>query len=311
MGKKGFGTWVWAAAALVLIQLLVLAGLLNLRQQEMDDSHEWSLDPKAAAAEAVQERESREALKNLPVPLGTVRLSVSAAQAAAPQAEDLLEQARDLQNRGQLDLAEKILGQAQAKDPANPRIRIASALLAEARQDSATALQRWRDLIRMSEEGGSIRRLALARSRVMEERVRLEQVAKTREENLAKSPRKLALAGVEEKSTESGGRAVIWRVRAVAGVANLDPRQVVVRVTFFERGPDGVLKKSDPVLPRWEQGPPQSEKDGLRAVTAECRAVAGSSYAGYSWQLFYQGELQDERIQPASLRGVLREIPRS
>ena len=311
MGKKGFGTWVWAAAALVLIQLLVLAGLLNLRQQEMDDSHEWSLDPKAAAAEAVQERESREALKNLPVPLGTVRLSVSAAQAAAPQAEDLLEQARDLQSRGQLDLAEKILGQAQAKDPANPRIRVASALLAEARQDSATALQRWRDLIRMSEEGGSIRRLALARSRVMEERVRLEQVAKTREENLAKSPRKLALAGVEEKSTESGGRAVIWRVRAVAGVANLDPRQVVVRVTFFERGPDGVLKKSDPVLPRWEQGPPQSEKDGLRAVTAECRAVAGSSYAGYSWQLFYQGELQDERIQPASLRGVLREIPRS
>jgi len=311
MGKKGFGTWVWAAAALVLIQLLVLAGLLNLRQQEMDDSHEWSLDPKAAAAEAVQERESREALKNLPVPLGTVRLSVSAAQAAAPQAEDLLEQARDLQSRGQLDLAEKILGQAQAKDPANPRIRVASALLAEARQDSATALQRWRDLIRMSEEGGSIRRLALARSRVMEERVRLEQVAKTREENLAKSPRKLALAGVEEKSAESGGRAVIWRVRAVAGVANLDPRQVVVRVTFFERGPDGVLKKSDPVLPRWEQGPPQSEKDGLRAVTAECRAVAGSSYAGYSWQLFYQGELQDERIQPASLRGVLREIPRS
>lgn len=311
MGKKGFGTWVWAAAALVLIQLLVLAGLLNLRQQEMDDSHEWSLDPKAAAAEAVQERESREALKNLPVPQGTVRLSVSAAQAAAPQAEDLLEQARDLQNRGQLDLAEKILGQAQAKDPANPRIRIASALLAEARQDSATALQRWRDLIRMSEEGGSIRRLALARSRVMEERVRLEQVAKTREENLAKSPRKLALAGVEEKSAESGGRAVIWKVRAVAGVANLDPRQVVVRVTFFERGPDGVLKKSDPVLPRWEQGPPQSEKDGLRAVTAECRAVAGSSYAGYSWQLFYQGELQDERIQPASLRGVLREIPRS
>jgi len=311
MGKKRLGTWVWAAAALVLIQLLVLAGLLNFRQQEMDDSHEWSLDPKAVAAEAVQERESREALKNLPIPQGTVRLSVSAAQAAAPQADDLLDQARGLQSRGQFDLAEKILAQAQGKDPANPRIRIASALLAEARQDSATALQRWRDLIRMSEEGGSIRRLALARSRVMEERVRLEQVAKTREENLAKSPRKLALAGVEEKNTESGGRVVFWKVRAVRGTAHLDPRQVVVRVSFFERGPDGVLKKSDPVLPRWEQGPPQSEKDGVRAVTADCRAVAGSSYVGYSWQLFYQGELQDERIQPASLRGVLREIPRS
>ncbi|NCW28324.1 MAG: hypothetical protein EBV83_08560, partial [Verrucomicrobia bacterium] len=126
MGKKGLGTWVWAAVALVLIQLLVLAGLLNFRQQEMDDSHEWSLDPKAVAAEAVQERESREALRNLPVPQGTVRLSVSAAQAAAPQAEDLLEQARDLQNRGQFELAEKILGQAQGKDPGNSRIRIAS-----------------------------------------------------------------------------------------------------------------------------------------------------------------------------------------
>ncbi|NCY21082.1 hypothetical protein EBX31_03890 [bacterium] len=309
--KRGFGTWFWAAAILVGIQLLVLAGLLNFRQQQMDDSHEWSLDPKAVAAEADQERESREALKNLPIPQGTIRLTVSAAQAAAPQAEDLLEQARDLQNRGQFDLAEKVLGQAQGKDPANPRIRIASALLAEARQDSATALQRWKDLIRMSEEGGSIRRLALARSRVMEERVRLEQVAKAREENLAKSPRKLALAGVEEKSTESGGRGVIWKVRAVGGTAQLDPRQVVVRVAFYERGPDGVLKKSDPVLPRWERGAPQSEKDGLREVVAEARPATGSSYAGYSWQIFYQGELQDERIQPASLRGVLREIPRS
>ena len=311
MVKRGLGTWAWAAAVLVLIQLLVLAGLLNFRQQEMDDSHEWSLDPKAAAKEADQERESREALKNLPIPQGTVRLTVSVAQAAAPQADDLLEQARDLQNRGQFDLAEKMLVQAQAKEPINSRIRIASALLAEAREDSATALQRWKDIIRMSEEGGSIRRLALARSRVMEERVRLEQVARTREENLAKSPRKLALAGVEEKIIQSGGRAVFWRVRAVDGTAHLDPRQVVVRVSFFERGPDGVLKKSDPVIARWDQSPPQSEKDGVRVVTAEIRPVVGCSYAGYSWQLFYQGELQDERIQPISLRGVLREIPRS
>jgi hypothetical protein len=238
-------------------------------------------------------------------------LTVSAAQAAAPQAENLLEQARDLQSRGQLDLAEKILSQAQAKEPANSRIRVAAALLAEARQDPATALQRWRDLIRMSEEGGSIRRLALARSRVMEERVRLEQVARAREDSLAKSPRKLALVGVEERSLEGGARALTWRVRAVGGTHSLDPRQVVVRVSFFERGQDGVLKKSEPTLPRWEPGPPIHEKDGVRAVGAEMRPGAGSSYAGYSWQIFYQGELQDERIQPASLRGVLREIPRS
>ena len=309
--KKGFQTWFWAAAALVVIQLLVLVGLLNFRQQQMDDSHEWSLDPKAVAAEADQERETREALKNLPVPQGTIRLTVSAVQAAAPQAEDLLEQARDLQNRGQFELAEKVLGQAQAKDPANSRIRITSALLAEARQDSAAALQRWRDLIRMSEEGGSIRRLALARSRVMEERVRLEQVARTREENLAKSPRKLALAGAEEKNTEMGGRSFTWKVRAVGGTANLDPRQVVVRLSFFERGQDGVLKKSDPTIPHWEGGAPRGEKDGVRGVMAEMRPAAGSTYAGYSLQIFYQGELQDERIQPSSLRGVLREIPRS
>ena len=310
-GKKGFRTWFWAAAGLVGIQLLVLAGLMNFRQRQADDVHEWFLDPQAVAAEADQERESREALKNLPVPQGTVRLTVSAAQAAAPQAEDLLDQARDLQSRGQLDLAEKILSQAQAKDPANPRIRIASALLAEARQDPSTALQRWKDLIRMSEEGGSIRRLALARSRVMEERVRLEQVARAREDSLAKSPRKLALAGVEEKNMEAGGRSILWKVRAVGGTDPLDPRQVVVRVSFFERGQDGVLKKSDPTLPRWEQGPPLSEKEGVRSVVSEMRPGAGSSYAGYSWQIFYQGELQDERIQPASLRGVLREIPRS
>lgn len=311
MPEGKFRSWIWAAAVLVGIQLIVLAGLWQMREKERHGSAGWDLDPQAAQREAAEERESSEALRNLPVPQGTVRLTVSAVQAATPQAEDLLEQARDLQNRGQLDLAEKVLAQAQAKDGANPRIRVASALLAEARQDPGTALQRWRDLIRMSEEGGAIRRLALARSRVLEERVRLEQVAKAREENLAKSPRKLALAGVEEKSSEGGGRTLRWNVRAVGGTTGLDPRQVVVRLTFYERGVDGVLKKGDPVLARWEQGPPQGEKDGVRGVTAEARPGSGSNYAGYAWQLFYQGELQDERIQPASLRGVLREIPRS
>lgn len=311
MPEGKYRSWIWAAALLVGIQVIVLAGLWQMREKERSNSTGWDLDPQAAQREAAEERESREALRNLPVPEGTVRLTVSAVQATTPQAEDLLEQARDLQNRGQLELAEKVLAQAQAKDGANPRIRVATALLAEARQDPGTALQRWKDLIRMSEEGGSIRRLALARSRVLEERVRLEQVAKAREESLAKSPRKLALAGVEEKTSEGGGRMLRWSVRAVGGTAGLDPRQVVVRLAFYERGSDGVLKKADPVLARWEQGPPSGEKDGVRGVTAEARPGAGSSYAGYAWQLFYQGELQDERIQPASLRGVLREIPRS
>ena len=311
MSEKKSRSWIWAAAALVGIQIFVLAGLWQLRQGESHSPGSWDLDPQAAQKEAAEERESREALRNLPVPQGTVRLSVSAAQAAAPQAEELLEQAKDLQNRGQFDLAEKVLAQAQAKDGANPRIRIAAALLAEARQDPGTALQRWKDLIRMSEEGGAIRRLALARSRVMEERIRLEQVARAREDSLAKSPRKLALAGLEEKNTEGGGRSFLWKIRAVGGTSGLDPRQVTVRLAFYERGPEGVLKKSDPVIPRWEEGPPRGEKDGVRTVAAEFRPTAGSVYAGHVWQLFYQGELQDERIQPASLRGVLREIPRS
>lgn len=311
VAEKKSRSWIWAATALVVIQVFVLAGLWLMRQKESGGNGEWEVDPQAARREAAEERESQEAFKNLPVPQGTVRLTVTAAQTAAPQAEDLLGQARDLQNRGQFELAEKILQQAQAKDPASPRIRIATALLAEARQDPGAALQRWRDLIRRSEEGGSIRRLALARSRVMEERVRLEQVAKAREESLAKNPRKLALVGAEENNLEGGGRALSWKVRAVGGVAGLDPRQVVVRLAFYERGPDGVLKKANPVLTRWEQAPPQGEKDGVRTVAAEVRSSTGSSYAGYVWQLYYQGELQDERIQPASLRGVLREIPRS
>ena len=311
MTEKKSRSWIWAATLLVAIQIFVLVGLWQLRQGESHSSSSWDLDPQAAQREAAEERESREALSNLPVPKGTVRLTVSAAQAAAPQAEDLLEQAKDLQNRGQFDLAEKVIAQAQAKDTANPRIRIAAALLAEARQDPGTALQRWKDLIRMSEEGGAIRRLALARARVMEERVRLDQVARAREDSLAKSPRKLALAGLEEKNMEVGGRSFLWKVRAVGGTAGLDARQVTVRLAFYERGSDGVLKKSDPVSPRWEKGPPQGERDGVRAVVAELRPSVGSAYAGYVWQLFYQGELQDERIQPASLRGVLREIPRS
>ena len=89
----------------------------------MKEEREWAFDPEAAVAEAKGEKEFREALQNLPMPEGTVRLSVSAAKAAAPQVEDLLEQARNLQNRGQLDLAEKLLEQARLQDPKNQRVR--------------------------------------------------------------------------------------------------------------------------------------------------------------------------------------------
>ena len=311
MVEKKSRTWILAAAGLVGIQVLVLFGLLKLRHQDTDDSREWSLDPKATVEEAAREKESQDALGNLPLPEGTRRLTVAGAQAAAPQAEDLLEQARELQNRGQLDLAEKLLAQAQAKAPENGRIRVASALLAEARQDSAVALQRWRECIRASDPSGPTRRLALARSKVLEERMRLDQVAKQREESLAKNPRKLALAEVVEEKSGGEGRRVTWKVRAVSGIRPLDARKVGVRVIFFERGPNGVLQKTEIGLPRWEKGPPLAEGDGWRNLSADARPGLRCTYAGYSWQLFYEGELQDERIQPASLRGVLREIPRS
>ena len=303
-------TWIWAAVMLVVIQLGGLWGLLEMRRGEGERGRELALDPEAAVAEAKGEKEFREALRNLPTPEGTVRLSVATAQASAPQVENLLEQAKNLQNRGQLDLAEKLLEQARRQDPKHQRVRIASALLAEARGDSKVALERWRNLIQGSEAGGAVRNLALARSKILQERVRLEQVERQREETLAKQPRKLALVGVEESRGE-GGKRVDWSVRAIGGVGALDVRKVGVRVQFFERGTDGILKKSEAGVVRWAKGVPLQEADGLRVVSCEPKVGVGGAYVGYTWQLFYDGELQDERIQPSSLRGVLREKPRS
>ena len=308
--KKSF-SWVWAAAVLVVVQVLVLGGLWQLRQKESQPSVGWDLDPQAAQREAAKERESREALQNLPLPAGKARLTVAGAQSASPGPEDLLGQARELQSQGQLDLADKLLIQARQKDPQNQRIQVAAALLAEARGDTSGALGYWRELIRASEPGGAIRKLALARAHLVEERIRLEQVARLREETLAKQPRKLALAGVREESVAGGGKKVGWQVRAVEGSGKIDPTKVLVRVSFFERGSDGVLRPGEAVLPRWEPAPPQKAADGVRTVVAESRPGSGSQPAGYVWQLYYHGELQDERVSPASLRGVLREKPRS
>ena len=307
--KKSF-SWIWAAVALMALQVVVLGGLWQLRQRERGPESGWDLDPQAAQKEAIRERESREALSNLPLPRGTARLSVSAAQAAAPSGEDLMVQARDLQSQGQLDLANQLLLQARQKDPQNQRVQVAAALLAEARGDINGALGYWRELIRASEPGGAIRKLSLARAHLVEERIRLEQVARLREETLAKQPRKLALTGVEE-FTSPGGKKILWKVRAVGGVGKLQAAKISVRVSFFERGADGVIRPGEAVLPCWEPGPPLQPGDGVRHVLAESRIGAGSQYAGYVWQLYYGGELQDERVTPASLRGVLREKPRS
>jgi len=307
--KKSF-SWVWAAGVLVAVQVVVLAGLWQLRQRESHPAGGWDLDPQAAEREAAHQRDSREALNNLPLPTGASRLTVAGAQSAAPGGEDLLAQARELQSQGQLELADKLLTQARQKEPQNQRIQVAAALLAEAREDTTGALARWRELIRASEPGGAVRKLALARAHLVEERIRLEQVARLREETLAKQPRKLALAGVTEQ-TSGGGKKLGWQVRAVGGSGKLDAGKIVVRVSFFERGSDGVLKPGESTMPRWEPSPPLKESDGIRTVTAECRVTAGNQYAGYVWQLYYGGELQDERVTPSSLRGVLREKPRS
>jgi len=308
--KKSF-SWIWAAVVLVGVQVFVLGGLWQLRQQESHPAGGWDLDPQAVQREAAKERESREALQNLPLPTGGSRLTVAGAQSSAPTPEDLLAQARELQSQGQLDLAEKLLAQARQKDPSNQRIQVAAALLAEAREDTPGALSRWRELIRASEPGGPIRKLALARAHLVEERIRLEQVARLREETLAKQPRKLALAGAQEAIAAGGGKKVEWRVRAVEGAGQVDPAKVLVRISFFERGADGVLRTGEASLPRWEPAPPRSSNDGVRSVVAESRPAPGSQPAGYVWQLYYGGELQDERVSPASLRGVLREKPRS
>jgi len=310
MPEKRSFSWVWAAGVLVAVQVVVLAGLWQLRQRESHPAGGWDLDPQAAQREAAHQRDSREALNNLPLPTGTSRLTVAGAQSAVPGGEDLLAQARELQSQGQLELADKLLTQARQKEPQNQRIQVAAALLAEAREDITGALARWRELIRASEPGGAVRKLALARAHLVEERIRLEQLARLREETLAKQPRKLALAGVKEEAS-AGGKKVEWQVRAVGGSGKLDAGKIVVRVSFFERGDDGVLKPGESAMPRWELSPPLKESDGLRTVTAECRLTAGNQYAGYVWQLYYGGELQDERVTPSSLRGVLREKPRS
>jgi len=310
MPEKRSFSWVWAAGVLVAVQVVVLAGLWQLRQRESHPTGGWDLDPQAAQREAAHQRDSREALNNLPLPTGTSRLTVAGAQSAAPGGEDLLAQARELQSRGQLELADKLLTQARQKEPQNQRIQVAAALLAEAREDITGALARWRELIRASEPGGAVRKLALARAHLVEERIRLEQVARLREETLAKQPRKLALAGVTEEIS-CGAKKLSWQVRAVGGSGKLDAGKIVVRVSFFERGGDGVLKPGESAMPRWEPAPPLKESDGIRTVTAECRVGAGNQYAGYVWQLYYGGELQDERVTPSSLRGVLREKPRS
>lgn len=309
-GQKSF-SWVWAAALLVVVQIFVLGGLWQLRQRESHPAGGWDLDPQAAQQEAVKERESREALQNLPLPAGSSRLTVAGAKSAAPTGEDLLAQARELQSQGQLDLADTLLTQARQKEPKNQRIQVAAALLAEAKEDTQGALSRWRELIRASEPSGSVRKLALARAHLVEERIRLEQVARLREETLAKQPRKLALVGVQEEGSAGGGKKLRWQVRAVEGAGKIDPAKVVVRVSFFERGTDGVLRPGEAALPRWEPAPPQKAADGPRTVVAESRLGPGGQYAGYVWQLYYGGELQDERVSPASLRGVLREKPRS
>lgn len=308
--QKSF-SWVWAAAVLVVVQIFVLGGLWQLRQREGQPAGGWDLDPQAVQQEALKERESREALQNLPLPAGSSRLTVAGAKSAAPTGEDLLAQARELQSQGQLDLADKLLIQARQKEPHNQRIQVAAALVAEAKEDTQGALSRWRELIRTSEPSGSVRKLALARAHLVEERIRLEQVARLREETLAKQPRKLALVGVQEEGLAGGGKKLRWQVRAVEGAGKIDPAKVVVRVSFFERGTDGALRPGEAALPRWEPSPPQKAAEGVRTVVAESRLAPGGQYAGYVWQLFYGEELQDERVSPASLRGVLREKPRS
>jgi tetratricopeptide (TPR) repeat protein len=249
------------------------------------------------------------ALKKLPAPTIEGRLPVPDSEASRQKRiTSLIEQAQEFQKQGDFQLAESSLQQALEIEPGNIQILVGFAYLEQARGHNDQAVEWWKKIIALGPKAGPTIQLARERAALLEEKIRLEHEARSRETSVLDSTSFLALSSVKSEPPDlSQARDEVqidfFFTKRQAG--NVDPGKLRIQVYFYDRTTDNRLVPSK-IEPRFLNDPPDwnsRDTEVLRVHYSKNQQDESGSrvFYGYLIRLYYNGELQAQQASPASL----------
>jgi len=302
---KAYAIGIYVVGFFILVELAVLGSAFWMRQRVVLETEGPALVEPAPVA-VVEEP----AAPPLPAPTFEARLNPAQGPTAAERVAKLNDEATGFRRSGSFPLAEAALGQALDIDPENALTLTNFAMLEEARGNNAKALEYWRRIIGMGDRARDTVQLARERSVILEERLRLEEESRRRTQMGEATGRKVVLAQVRTRpdplppQPRDIERDFVLKVAADG--PPLQGSKIRIQVYFYDRvGGDRLATVpieagflNDP--PAWEAGSEETLRVRYQAaVDGEKRA-----YYGYLFRVYYDGVLQDERAEPASLLRV-------
>jgi tetratricopeptide (TPR) repeat protein len=254
----------------------------------------------------------------LPTPEMEGRIPLGKGSEQAAKISKLNEEALKFRRSGDFVLAETALKDALALDSNHPTTLTNLAMLEEARGNSAKALALWRNILALKPTPEGILQLAQKRAQLIEDRVRLEEDARQREQQLLNLKRKIILAEVKStpdplpaQSTEIQ-KDFILKLNGIK--APLDSSKLRIQLFFYDMIGDNRLAPATKIEAKFLNSTPDWSKDDTEILHARYFPAPdkpGSEkrkYYGYVLRVFYDGELQEEQASPM---GLLRLFPQT
>lgn len=300
---RAYAIGIYAVGFFILVELAVLGSAFWMRQRVVLETEGPALVAPSTAEPAPETNGNG---LNLPPPVFEARLSPAQGPTAAERVAKLNDEATNFRRSGSFPLAQAALEKALEIDPENPLTLTNFAMLEEARGNNARALEFWRRIIGMGDKARDTIQLARERSVILEERLRLEEENRRRA-TTALQDRKISLARIITRpdplpaQVRDIERDFIFRVDS--GAAQLQGNKLRIQVYFYDRI-NGDRLATVPIEARFVNDPPTWNPGAEETLRVRYQTAADGEnrrYYGYIVRLFYDGVLQDERAEPASL----------
>lgn len=298
---KAYAIGVYAVAFFILVELAVLGSAFWMRQRVVLET-----EGPVLAAPAPVEAVDNGAAYSLPAPSFEARLNPAQGPSVPERVARLNEEATNFRRSGSFPLAQAALDQALEIEPDNPLTLTNYAMLEEARGNNTRALELWRQIIRMGDKARDTIQLARERSVILEERLRLEEENKRRDDAAAR-PRRVAIERVITRpepvpsTPQEIERDFVFKVDSAAGA--LQGSKIRIQAYVYERiGNDRLT--TVPIEARFLNDPPAwtpGNEEILRVRYQSNPQRENHRYYGYLVRIYYDGVLQDERVEPATL----------
>jgi vacuolar-type H+-ATPase subunit H len=313
---KAYSVAVYVVGLFIFLEIVLLGFIFWFRQSVVETEAPELTNSNISVVSTVNQEE--EQVPYLPTPQMDGRIPLGKGSEQATKINKLNDEALKFRRAGDFVLAETALNEALGLDGNHPSTLTNLAMLEEARGNSAKALALWRSILGLKSTPEAILQLAQKRAQLIEDRVRLEEEARQREQQILSLKRKIILAEVKSIPDPLPSQATELQkdfILKLNGLkAPLDSSKLRIQLFFYDMIGENRLAPATKIEAKFLNNTPDWSKEDTEILRAryfpavEKPGAPPRKYYGYVLRVFYDGELQEEKASPV---GLLRLFPQT